>query len=117
MSTEQSVTPDLLGLLGAVLISVVSGFISISQRIVRGHEASLLWVTSEFMSAILCGYLVYNLYPYIANDLPTWLTQPILVAAASHFGGKAIEGFERLLAAKYGLPLGKGGTGNDRQRR
>lgn len=105
MPTGSTPPSDWLALIGAFLISLISGFISIAQRIVRGQQASLLWVSSEFMSAILCGYLVYNAYPSLQPQLPDWLTMPILVALAAHIGGRSFQGLENLLYRRYGVDL------------
>lgn len=105
MSLEQPVAPDLTSLLVALAISVISATISISQRIIRGHRSSLLWVISEYMSAILCGWLAYDAYPAIQGSLPDWLTRPLLVAAVAHSGGRTFQGIEGVLVKKYGIPL------------
>lgn len=95
--------PDLLAMLAALLISTISGFISIAQRIVRGHKASLLWVVSEFAAAILCGYLMFDTYPLLKPQLPEWLTLPVMVALAAHIGGRSFQGIERFLSRKYNV--------------
>lgn len=105
MATENTPPPDWLAIGGAFLISLVSGYISIAQRIVRGQKASLLWITSEFLAAVLCGYLAYSVYPSLEPELPAWLNMPVLVALAAHIGGRSFQGFENLLYRKYGVDL------------
>lgn len=105
MSSESTPPPDWLALLGALLISLISGFISIAQRVVRGQQSSMLWVTSEFLAAMLCGYLVYNAYPIIEPDLPKWVTMPILVAFSAHIGGRCFQGIEHHMYQKYGINI------------
>lgn len=102
---NQQLPPEFTGIIGAILISWISGFISIAQRIVKGYQASVLWVASEFCSAILCGYLAYVTYPTIQHLLPEWLNMPILVALAAHVGGRAFQGLENLVYRKYGVDL------------
>lgn len=92
---------DYWSLLGALIISTVSGVISIAQRIVLGQRATLIWVISEFLAAILCGYLMYDIYPKIAADLPKWATLPVLVALAAHVGGRSFQMFERAIYRHY----------------
>lgn len=92
---------DYWSLLGALIISTVSGVISIAQRIVLGHRATIIWVISEFLAAILCGYLMYDIYPKIAADLPKWATLPVLVALAAHVGGRSFQMIERALYRHY----------------
>lgn len=95
--------PDFTGLIGAIVISLVSSFISITQRVLRGYPASMLWVFSEFMAAILCGYLVWDLYPYVASSLPHWLSMPILVAFAAHMGGRSFQALEGVIYKRWGV--------------
>jgi hypothetical protein len=92
---------DYWSLLGALIISTVSGTISIAQRIVLGQRATLIWTISEFLAAILCGYLVFDAYPAIQEDLPKWATMPVLVALAAHVGGRSFQMMERALYRKY----------------
>jgi hypothetical protein len=93
--------PGFYDLLGALIVSVFSGIISISRRVVNGHEASLMWVISEFMTAILCGYLMYSAYPHILEFAPNWFTLPIAVAFAAHTGGKVFQEVENELVRRY----------------
>lgn len=85
------VPTDLWDLLGALIVSVISGFVSISRRIINGQKASLLWVISEFLSAILCGYLMYSAYPMLKPDMPKWFTLPVAIAVAAHIGGRVFQ--------------------------
>lgn len=97
--------PDLWGLFGALIISTISGFISIAQRVNRGHKASVLWVISEFMAAILCGYIMFDVYPYLEPELPKWATLPMLVALAAHVGGRSFQGLEKFMHRRFNLGL------------
>ena len=96
-----NINHDYWSLLGALIISIVSGVISITQRIILGQRATLIWVTSEFLAAILCGYLMYDIYPKIATDLPKWATLPVLVALAAHVGSRSFKMFEHELYRSY----------------
>lgn len=93
--------PELLDFLGALIVSVVSGIISISRRIVNGQTVSVLWVISEFLTAIMCGYLMFTAYPHIVDDVPKWFTLPIAVAFSAHVGGKIFQEVENGLLRKY----------------
>lgn len=99
--------PDLWGLFAALLISTVSGFISIAQRVVRGHKVSVLWVVSEFLAAILAGYIMFDTYPILAPQLPAWATLPMLVALAAHIGGRSFQGLEKIMQKRLAnvLPI------------
>lgn len=94
-------TPDYWSLAGALIISTISGVISITQRIVLGQRATLIWAISEFLAAILCGYLMYDAYPALQEDLPKWATLPVLVALAAHVGGRSFQMIEKALAHRY----------------
>lgn len=93
--------PDLLDIVGALIVSIISGFISIARRITSGHPASPLWVISEFMTAILCGYLMYGAYPHIVHLVPNWFTLPIAVAFSAHVGGKIFQEMETEILRKF----------------
>jgi ABC-type Co2+ transport system permease subunit len=93
--------PGFYDLLGALIVSVFSGIISISRRVINGHKPLLLWVISEFMTAILCGYLMYSAYPHIHESAPNWFTLPIAVAFAAHTGGKVFQEVENELVRRY----------------
>lgn len=91
--------PDLWGLVGALVISLLSGFIAIANRLAGGQKFSLLWLAAQVAGAVLAGYLVYDAYPLLIAQTwwPSWLTMPISVALAGHFGGKAFALAEKLL--------------------
>ncbi|MDH1236495.1 hypothetical protein [Stutzerimonas stutzeri] len=101
--------PDLYALVWALLISFISGFISIAQRIARGYPPSKLWILSEFSAAVLAGYLMADAYPVLAPQLPEWATLPIMVALAAHIGGRAFQGIETALSKRYRITLPKPG--------
>jgi tellurite resistance protein TehA-like permease len=88
--------PDFWDLLIALSISTVSGAVSISRRVLRGYPCSILWVISEFLMAMLCGYLMYNAYPTIQHIFPVWMTPTMSVAVAAHFGGRGFQELERV---------------------
>lgn len=89
--------PDVLTLLMVVVISAVSGIVSITQRIVRGAPASAVWFISEFLAAILCGWLASDAYPVAKLFLPAWVTMPVFVAVSAHTGGRILQASESLL--------------------
>lgn len=107
-------TPDYWSLAGALIISTISGVISITQRIVLGQRATLIWAISEFLAAILCGYLMYDAYPAVQENLPKWATLPVLVALAAHVGGRSFQMIEKALAHRYQfLPKNKASVDPD----
>lgn len=92
---------DVLTLASVLLVSLMSGFISIAQRIARGAAVTTLWLVSEFAAALLLGYLMFDAYPRVQHLLPNWVTLPIAVAAAAHFGGRGLQAIEKLAIEKW----------------
>jgi hypothetical protein len=99
--------PDSWGVITAFVITTISAFISISRRILSGHQGSWLWVISEYLTAILCGYLAYNAYPQFAPSLPEWLTLPAVLALAAHSGGRFFQELEKAILSNYAKWLNK----------
>lgn len=100
--------PDFWQLVTALVISLVSGFISIGRRIVLGQNATLIWILSEFATAILCGYLMHEAYPGLSSiGMPVWITEPVAVAFAAHSGGKVFQEAESILIKHYSLFTGR----------
>lgn len=99
--------PEVWDIVGAFIVSIISGFISISRRIVNGHAVSVLWVTSEFLTAILSGYLMYTVYPQISDDVPKWFTLPVAVAISAHVGGRVFQETENAFLRNYQKIFGR----------
>lgn len=85
---------DLWSIIGALCVALVSGSISIARRVLGGYRANFLWVLTEYMTAILCGYLAYFSYPALVPILPEWATLPLVVAIAAHSGGRIFQEVE-----------------------
>lgn len=96
-------TPDLWEFVAAVIISLISGTISILRRISQGTGGNLLWIISEFLTAILCGYLMYHSYPFLDPYLTDAITLPVAVAIAAHSGGRIFQEMEQVLIEHYKL--------------
>ena len=96
---------DFMGMLGALIISIISAAISIAQRVLRGYPASAVWFFSESLSAILCGYLMWDVYPYIKDELPNWASAHLMIAFAAHTGGKCFQWAEAFLSKRTGITL------------
>lgn len=102
MSSETWTSPEIWSALGAIGISIISGTISIGRRILKGHEPSVLWVSTEYLTAILSGYLVFHAYPGFEHLVPEWTTRIMLVALAAHSGGRFIQEVERHVIGHWG---------------
>lgn len=98
---------NVASLLGAVVISSISAAISIMQRVLRGYPTSALWLFSESLSAILAGYLAWDLYPMISDSLPNWASQPLLVAVSAHYGGRLFQTIEKHFSKTTGIEIAK----------
>lgn len=94
-------SPDLLSFIGAILISIISGFISLANRILKGHPVSLLWIISELATSVLCGYLMYYTYPHIEHRLPAWATLPVAISFGAYAGMRIIREFEDWVIKRY----------------
>lgn len=97
--------PDLWGLAGAIIVSVLSGIISLASRIAKGHPLNIFWIVSEMGAAVLFGYLVYDAYPILVKYLPDWVTMPILIASCAHIGGRLFQWIEFKAKERFGIQL------------
>lgn len=97
--------PEWYGAVGALVVSAISAAISILQRILAGYPASAIWVFSEALAAILAGYLMWDIYPHIQDQLPAWASQHLLIAFAAHLGGRVFKWFELLIEKRTGTKI------------
>ena len=99
------IPPDLWSLLTMLFLSAVSGVVSITQRVANGQTASVVWVVSEFLAAILTGYLASETYPHVVEYLPSFVTMSVLVSVCAYSGGRMMQLAEQMLYSK--LPGGR----------
>lgn len=90
-------SPDLWTVVTVLVVSAVSGAVSITRRIAAGTAVTLVWVMSEFMAAILCGWLAFDSYHVAKDFLPDWVTMQVFVAVAAHTGGRLLQSAEAIL--------------------
>lgn len=88
---------DTLTLLLVLLISVASGVVGILNKITHGRPYKVAWVASEFIAAILCGFLAYDSYPLLTPHLPSWVGMPLFITVCSYTGGKMLRISEAIL--------------------
>lgn len=100
---HQPSEPEFIEFMIAFAISAISATVSITRRILSGHNSNWLWVISEFMTAILCGYLMFNAYPFVHGYLPNWVTEPVAVAFVAHSGGRIFQELESVILKHYGI--------------
>ncbi|EIV0540721.1 hypothetical protein L7B14_004191 [Salmonella enterica] len=87
-----------------LIISAMSGFISVGRRFMRETDPSILWVLCEFLACLLAGYLASGAYPEYKESLPKGVTLPIFVAICAHFGGRFFQLSELAISVKLGKP-------------
>jgi hypothetical protein len=95
--------PALSGTIFAVVLSLLSGFLSVASALAKGQKFSLLWLSAQLTGAVLAGWLVWDMYPLIADGVPVWFTQPIATSIAAHYGGKLFSIVEGVLGKRWGI--------------
>jgi hypothetical protein len=95
--------PALSGTIFAVVLSLISGFLSVASALAKGQKFSLLWLSAQLTGAVLAGWLVWDMYPLIADGVPVWFTQPIATSIAAHYGGKLFSIVEGVLGKRWGV--------------
>lgn len=98
-----STGPDFWSALSMLILALVSGLVSIATRLLAGQMFTWLWFTSQVTSAILAGYLAWDMYPYVADVIPPWCTQAMIVSVAAHFGGKLFILVEKVFYKRTGI--------------
>jgi len=97
--------PAVTGAILALFISLGTGILSIAQALAGGQKFSIFWLIAQLLGAIIAGWLVWDMYPVIADTVPAWLTQPIATSIAAHFGGKLFNIAEFVLGKRIGYTL------------
>ena len=98
--TQLPHSPDLWTILVVLIVSLLSGIVSITRRAAQGTPVKAMWLISEFTAAILCGWMAYDVYPRVAHLLPEWVTMIVFVAAAAHSGGRLLQGAGNILESR-----------------
>lgn len=101
--------PQLTEILVASVVVLITSVTSILHKIARGHTVSCIWVMTEFLTAIIAGFFMYEAYPAISqmHYWPDWLTLPIAVAVAAHSGGRVFQEVEDSVTKNWKLFRGK----------
>jgi len=96
---------SLTELIIATIIVAISAVVSVSRQILAGKAASILWIFTEFMSACLAGFFMFEAYPILSEMkyFPDWVTLPIAVAVAAHSGGRVFQEIEDHLENHFKL--------------
>lgn len=96
---DPNYSPNWTGFIAAMCVCVLSAAMSVVRRIVNSEGSGWLWAVSEFLIAILCGYLAWTAHPHLPF-LPSWVTPPILVAFCAHSGGRIFQELESTILAQ-----------------
>ena len=97
--------PDVISAIVAALVTLISGLIAIASRLGAGQKFSWLWFGAQLGGAMLAGYLMWDVYPYL-TFLPAWCTKPLMMSIAAHYGGKIFPLAEYLISKRLNLPQG-----------
>ena len=95
--------PTITGAIFAVILSLLSGFLSVAGALAKGQKFSILWLSAQLTGAVLAGWLVWDMFPVITDDVPVWFTQPIATSIAAHYGGKLFSIVEAVLGKRWGV--------------
>lgn len=104
MPPENQTNQQFWDLFGVLIISAMSGFISVGRRLMRKTDPSVLWVLCEFCACLLTGYLASGAYPEYREFLPKGVTLPVFVAICAHYGGRFFQLSEIAIRIKLGKP-------------
>ena len=98
--------PNVWSVITAILVTLISGLLAIAHRLTDGQQKfSWLWFLTQMGGAVLAGYLMWDLYPLVKEQLPVWCTQPIMISLSAHYGGKFFSLAEFFFKKRYNLPL------------
>ena len=87
---------------GAILISIVSGFLSIARRILKGTQATALWIISEMVAAVLVGLLAWDSYPDLTDVVPHQISRLVFACMCSYLGSRLLHVSEMVLEVYTG---------------
>jgi hypothetical protein len=90
---------------GAITIALISGFVSISRRVLSKHAVSRLWLAYECAGVVLMTMLAMNVYPQIQPMLlesrfTSWITNWVFVGVMAHCGSRMMYTLEKKVFRK-----------------
>lgn len=81
------------------MIGILSGFVSVTRRMLSKRVVSKLWIISEAAGVIFMTAIAIDLYPVAKPLLKTlhlsWVTQWIFVGLFAHAGSRMMYTIER----------------------
>lgn len=93
-------------LVGAILIGLISGFVSITRRITAKKAVSKLWLISECAGVVLVTVLAMDVYPQLKPTLmshvyTSWITYWLFVGVCAHIGSRLMYLLEKRFISKF----------------
>lgn len=97
--------PEYWSLAGAILIGLISGFVSVTRRM-GNKTVSRLWVLSEGSGVVLVTLLALDIYPQIkptlmASPSTSWITLWVFVGVLAHASSRIMYFFEKKVLKRF----------------
>jgi hypothetical protein len=94
--------------IGAIVIAIISGFVSISRRMLTKRAVSRLWIAYECSGVVLMTMLAMNVYPHIqplllSSPCTSWITNWVFVGVLAHCGSRMMYTLEKKVFSKADL--------------
>ena len=97
------VDPDALSFMVAILMSLVTAYVSIVKKVMnKKSKISRLWVSNEIMMCFLAFLVALEIYPHIAKLLPEFITKPIFAATCVHMSSRLVMYLEEKVSKVFG---------------
>ena len=96
-------TQELLQYAVAGIIVLITAMMSVARQILKGRTSAFLWIIMEFLTAILLGFLAFDLYPILCelHYWPEFASLNVTVCLAAHSGGRLFQEFEDGIRKRY----------------
>ena len=93
-------------IIGAILIGLISGFVSITRRMTAKEAVSKLWLISECAGVVLVTVLAMDVYPELKPTLmsspyTSWITYWLFVGVMAHTGSRLMYLLEQKFTKKF----------------
>lgn len=91
---------EMFSTLMSVIIGLISGFISITRKMMLQVKVSKLWIISEFAGVIVMITLAMDVYPLLeplfkSSAATMWITELVFVGVAAHTGSRMMWSLEK----------------------
>lgn len=97
------VDPDALSFMVAILMSLVTTYVSIVKKVMsKKSKISKLWLSNEIMMCFLAFLIALEIYPHIAKLLPEFITKPVFAATCVHMSSRLVIYLEEKVSKVFG---------------